>query len=762
MKRFGWLLVVGILSTPVSAPLFSSPFFASDDGLFHLYRLFALDEALRQGEYYPRLFPSFAFGYGQAVFTYYGPLGYYVAEFFHLLGVGFPDAIKLTFAFGYVASGWTLFLLARQYVEPIPALLGAAIYMGFPYHVAETYQRGALAEHLAFIFLPLLLLPIGKTHSLAFALALAALILTHSLTAMIFLPFAVLYQWLMLGSHCEERHLRRSNPVPRAFARQQAKPAAQGNLLAAMREIASRTALAMTRLRNSIHWLTAPVARGVLLGLGVSACYWMPIVTQSRWVGLSAGLDNQGYLAHLAPLAGFVQPSLIMQYAPAQMVAAEHPLSLASFVVLLIVLAGAVRAWQKGTAFAMPLALFAGLGVGALFMATDLSGFLWRAFHNPLTFLQYPWRFMMLAALGMAMGATLALAERRWFALTLVPLFMLASTASIPLKPLREAVVGEQAMWQYDFKNRQIGSTWTAEYMPWWVWADRTAIPLPPRAPVSDVSLAAPSVRAMRVVKVGYAPATYRVTASPTPQSDTTRLRFHQFYMPQWRITLNGQPLQTYPTTELGLLTVDLPPSKESVLEMSWSSTAFEQGALVVSIISVIVLLVLFRNQWRLFALVSVALVVLLATNQQTNNPTIYPIHAQLEDFADLLAVRLERETYGTGDAVPVTLIWLARRETRENIKVFVHLTDADNARVMAQSDGDPVGGFTPTSRWQVGEIVGDTHVLTVPTNAGTGSLKLFAGMYYFEPLRNLQATRDGIVLPDNRILLGEIRVVSR
>ena len=128
----GWLALVALLSLPAVWRLVTTPFFASDDGLFHLYRVAALDEALRQGVLYPRLFPSFAFGYGQAVLSYYGPLTYYVAEWLHLLGASVPYALKWTFALGYALSGYAAFVLARQFASPLPALVGAVAYMYFP------------------------------------------------------------------------------------------------------------------------------------------------------------------------------------------------------------------------------------------------------------------------------------------------------------------------------------------------------------------------------------------------------------------------------------------------------------------------------------------------------------------------------------------------------------------------------------------------------------------------------------------------------
>ncbi|MCA1553393.1 MAG: hypothetical protein LC737_03350, partial [Chloroflexi bacterium] len=197
--RARWLLLVVALCVPAVVPLLTLPFIATDDGLFHLYRLAALDYAVRHGDVYPRIFPSFAFGYGQPVLSYYGPLSYYVAEFLHLLGASFPDALKWTFVLGYVASGYAMFLLATEFVPAWPALLAATAYVYFPYHLADVYQRGALAEHLAFVFLPLVLwafspAQIAKRRSrIVGVLGLAALVLTHTLTTMIFLPFVIVY-----------------------------------------------------------------------------------------------------------------------------------------------------------------------------------------------------------------------------------------------------------------------------------------------------------------------------------------------------------------------------------------------------------------------------------------------------------------------------------------------------------------------------------------------------------------------------------------
>jgi hypothetical protein len=96
-----------------------------------------------------------------------------------------------------------------------------------------------------------------------------------------------------------------------------------------------------------------------------------------------------------------------------------------------------------------------------------------------------------------------------------------------------------------------------------------------------------------------------------------------------------------------------------------------------------------------------------------------------------------------------------------QNYKGFVHAVAADG-RVLAQSDSDPVGGFTPTTRWLPGEIVTETRTLTIPADAPPGDLALVAGMYRFETLENLPAARDGASFPQGRIPIGELTVVAR
>jgi hypothetical protein len=93
----------------------------------------------------------------------------------------------------------------------------------------------------------------------------------------------------------------------------------------------------------------------------------------------------------------------------------------------------------------------------------------------------------------------------------------------------------------------------------------------------------------------------------------------------------------------------------------------------------------------------------------------------------------------GRGGALPcspapllscsVPLVWRAEAETPTDYRVFVHLVDAAG-NILAQSDAAPAGWARPTTGWLPGEVVLDTHTLTLPATLPEGPLSLRVGLY--------------------------------
>ena len=89
---------------------------------------------------------------------------------------------------------------------------------------------------------------------------------------------------------------------------------------------------------------------------------------------------------------------------------------------------------------------------------------------------------------------------------------------------------------------------------------------------------------------------------------------------------------------------------------------------------------------------------------------------------------------------MPLSLYWQAAESPAANYQVFIHLLDAAGQPV-AQFDGPPRGGAYPTSVWDAGESVPDTHPLALPATLAPGAYSLRIGLYRLDGGERLPAT---------------------
>jgi hypothetical protein len=118
-----------------------------------------------------------------------------------------------------------------------------------------------------------------------------------------------------------------------------------------------------------------------------------------------------------------------------------------------------------------------------------------------------------------------------------------------------------------------------------------------------------------------------------------------------------------------------------------------------------------------------------------------------LADFGSVRLLRAETPArlVSPGDSVPVALTWQAgSRFGGEPLVVVVQLLD-NRDRVVAGLEEEPLSGRYPTSRWQPGELVGDRHVLGVPSDVPPGRYRLVIGLYRAADRSRLSA-RGGLL----------------
>ena len=127
------------------------------DGADHVARIANFYKALTEGIAIPRWAENLNWGFGHPILMFLYPLSSYLSSFFHAIGFSYIDSLKIVFAVGFIASGITMYLWIREEFGEYPAIAAALLYMYSPYRFVDLYVRGAIGEHMAFIFPPLVL-----------------------------------------------------------------------------------------------------------------------------------------------------------------------------------------------------------------------------------------------------------------------------------------------------------------------------------------------------------------------------------------------------------------------------------------------------------------------------------------------------------------------------------------------------------------------------------------------------------------------------
>ncbi len=122
--------------------------------------------------------------------------------------------------------------------------------------------------------------------------------------------------------------------------------------------------------------------------------------------------------------------------------------------------------------------------------------------------------------------------------------------------------------------------------------------------------------------------------------------------------------------------------------------------------------------------------------------------------------------TYLPGDAVPVSLYWMADNPPTADYVVTMHLAQDGGGVIASGEDSQPGVGFFPTVSWRANQPVWDNRALRLPQDIAPGAYQLWVGMYGFDaqgqpellPVSRGDAVEDGTlgVLPVRVQVAGE------
>lgn len=181
--------------------LFKNGLPVTHDGQDHVARIANFYQSLSEGNIVPRWAGNLNWGYGHPILMFLYPLPSHVASLFHFFGLSLVNSTKAVFAVSYMVSILAMFLWAKKQWGPYAAFIASLVYGFAPYRFVDLYVRGAIGEHVAFVFPPLicwgLLMQARREYfllsSFIISLGTASLVLSHNALSLVFFPIIALY-----------------------------------------------------------------------------------------------------------------------------------------------------------------------------------------------------------------------------------------------------------------------------------------------------------------------------------------------------------------------------------------------------------------------------------------------------------------------------------------------------------------------------------------------------------------------------------------
>lgn len=170
----------------------------------HAARTVEMLRGLQDGQFPVRWSQHFGYGYGMPLFLFYAPLPYYFSAVLYWFGLSIEWSVKSLFLVAHIGSIVGAYLLAKRMFGRIGGMLSAAAFGLAPYRALNLYVRGAVAESWGMMVMPWVMLGIvdvveGRRHGWKILLVSSiVLILSHNLTSLLFFPLAAVFGLLYL------------------------------------------------------------------------------------------------------------------------------------------------------------------------------------------------------------------------------------------------------------------------------------------------------------------------------------------------------------------------------------------------------------------------------------------------------------------------------------------------------------------------------------------------------------------------------------
>lgn len=543
------LLFIGLIILSV-VPLFD--FFHSGlplthDGQDHVARIANFYQNLSEGNIIPRWAGNLNWGYGHPILEFLYPLSSYFASFFHFFGFTLIDSVKLVFGISYILSGLTMYFFIKELLNNNKAaFLASALYIIAPYRFVDLYVRGAIGEHVAFMFPPLIfyfLLKLSKRYSLAYlisgAFSFAGLILSHNAVTLMFLPLICIYIFYLIFKCFNKKYFMLSSFIL------------------------------------------------ILLSFGLSAFFWIPAFMEGKYTLRDIVTRGGEYAASFVMLKDlfYGQWSYGGTLSFSKQVGVIHWIGIFTSVISIFYLYK-----RKNKLWILSLGSFIILGI-TLFLTMLESNLIWQV-STILQKFQFPWRFLSLAVFLSALLSAIAFhvfSDKRKKVLLLILVIGL--------------FVVNKDYWRANgylnksesfYTNIYDGTTDTGESAPVW------SVRFMEKRSNANIEVILGKARVEEISR-SFTSHSYKIVAK-----DRIRIKENTLYFPGWRVYVDGKKtdVEFQDQKNRGLITFFLEKGDHKV-DIKFGETKLRLVADTITFMSLfsVVILVILKNtkRWKRF-----------------------------------------------------------------------------------------------------------------------------------------------------------------
>ncbi len=547
-----WPFLLGlILSISLLWPLFWAPFFTHHDDV-SIIRLFEMDKCFKDGQIPCRWVPDLGGLYGYPLFNYYAPLPYYFGELIYFLTNNLIISVKVMFAFSFLGSYIFMYLLGTKFWGKLGGSLCAIFYSFAPYHALDFYVRGAMGEMWAMMFFPAILWSltilkekVNVSRMFLSAIFVALLFLSHNLSAMIFFPIIIF--WIII--------------------------------------------LFLKDKKIKFLWFSF---LGLLLSILLSSFYLLPLISEKHLVHVDTQIS--GYFGYTEHFKGFGELFLRRDWGYGASVREvpggerEEISFQIGWVHLLGWMLAILSLWyfRKKNPWVSKLILSVSFVIFlSVFMIHPRSQIIWEII-EPLKYLQFPWRFLIIVILFISFlsgSALLALKEWKYkIFFLLISLVVILNFAYF--RPEKFIYVTDQSLLSGKDWERQIKRS-IFDFLP--IFA---------KEPPADLADERYKILTGDTKISDYEEGTNWISFKANVKTHTI-VRLSQYYFPDWKVFVDSKPIDIdYKSSGLGLITIILGKG-EHIINARLYNTPVRNIGNGVSLVSFGLVIILYLLQFK-------------------------------------------------------------------------------------------------------------------------------------------------------------------